>query len=97
VDRLNTYKEKLILFPRREAKPKKGLIADTVETKAAANCSQGDGNAKIVAAAAKAQFAPITAEMKATRTFYTLREARTNMRYKGRREKRAADEEAAKK
>merc|ERR1711990_322003 len=97
VDRLNMYKEKLILFPRREGAPKKGLIADSVDTGAARDCSQGDGNANIVPMPAAAQFAPITAEMKASRTFYTLREARTNKRYKGRREKRAADEEAAKK
>jgi len=91
------YKEKLILFPRREGKPKKGLIADSVDTAAAKDCSQGDGNAPIVAAAAGAQFAPITAEMKSAKVFYSLREARTNMRYRGRRIKKAADEEAAKK
>jgi hypothetical protein len=28
VARLNTYKSKLILFPRREGKPKKGQIND---------------------------------------------------------------------
>ena len=97
VDRLNMYKEKLILFPRREGKPKKGLIADSVDTAAAKDCSQGDGNAPIVAAAAGAQFAPITADMRKTTVFYSLREARTNMRYRGRRIKKAADEEAAKK
>ena len=91
------YKEKLILFPRRESKPKKGLIADSVDTKKASDCSQANGNAAIPAAAAAAQLAPITAEMKASKTFYTLREARTNMRYRGRRIKKAADEEAAKK
>lgn len=97
VDRLNMYKEKLILFPRREGKPKKGLIADSVDTAASKNCSQGDGNAPIAALPAAATFAPITAEMKNAKAFFTLREARTNMRYKGRREKRIADEEAAKK
>jgi len=97
VDRLNMYKEKLILFPRREAKPKKGEINDSTDTAAAKNCSQGDGNAAIVAAAAKPEFMAITADMKQSRTFFKLREARTLKRYRGRREKKVADAKAAEK
>merc|ERR1712166_1034684 len=79
VDRLNMYREKLILFPRREGKPKKGCINDSTNV--------ADGEA----------FGKITAEDKAAKTFFTLRKARTDCRYNGRRVKKVADAEAAKK
>merc|ERR1711877_72528 len=46
VDRLNSYKDKLILFPQREGKPKKGLVNDSTQaqlTSAAAD-DQTKGN-----------------------------------------------------
>lgn len=97
VDRLNMYKEKLILFPRRAGAPKKGLIADSVDATAMNSAAQNAGNVAIVAMPAPAQFAPITAEMKKSGTFHDLRALRTCKRYKGRRDKKVADEEAAKK
>merc|ERR1712166_209442 len=97
VDRLNMYREKLILFPRREGKPKKGCINDSTNVAAADACNQSSGNAAIVASADGEAFGKITAEDKAAKTFFTLRKARTDCRYNGRRVKKVADAEAAKK
>merc|ERR1719473_481387 len=48
VDRLNMYRSKLILFPRRAGKPKKGCINDSTNVGAADACNQNSGNAAIV-------------------------------------------------
>merc|ERR1719183_50876 len=97
VDRLNMYREKLILFPRREGKPKKGCINDSPNVAAADACIWSSGNAAIVPVADGEAFGKITAEDKAAKTFFTLRKARTDCRYNGRRIKKVADAEAAKK
>lgn len=99
VARLNQYKSKLILFPRKEGKVKKGLINDstTDQVRSAAAGNQVAGKVLPRAAAAREdEFAAITAADKEFRAHSTARIARTNKRYHGRREKRAA-EEAAKK
>merc|ERR1712167_209074 len=46
VERLNTYKSKLILFPRREGKIKQGLIPDSTaeQVKSAAASNQASGS-----------------------------------------------------
>ena len=99
VARLNQYKSKLILFPRKEGKVKKGLINDstTDQVRSAAAGNQVAGKVLPRAAAAREdEFAAITAADKEFRAHSTARIARTTKRYTGRREKRAA-EEAAKK
>ena len=97
-ERLNTYKSKLILFPRREGKVKKGLIDDSTAQKvnAAAAGNQVSGHVLPRAVAKPAdEFAPITAADKKRNAHSEARIARTNARYNGRRIKRA-EEEAAK-
>lgn len=99
VERLNSYKSKLILFPRKDGKVKKGLINDSTaeQVKSAAAGNQVAGKVLPRAAAAREdEFAAITADDKKFLAHSTARIARTNKRYHGRREKRAA-EEAAKK
>ena len=96
VERLNTYKSKLILFPRKEGKAKKGLINDsTVEqVKSAAADNQMQGKLLPRAAAASGdKFEKLTKAMKEKSAHSEYRQAWTNARYNGRRIKRA--EEAA--
>ena len=99
VTRLNTYKSKLIVFPRRENKPKKGEINDATaeQLKSAASAHQVTGHTLPIAKAASAvEFAKITDADRESKVFRTLRTVRTNTRYKGRREKKAAEKEKAK-
>jgi len=96
VERLNTYKSKLILFPRKEGKAKKGLINDsTVEqVKSAAADNQMQGKLLPRAAAASGdKFEKLTKAMKDKSAHSEYRTAWVNARYNGRRIKRA--EEAA--
>lgn len=99
-ERLNTYKSKLILFPRKDGKVKKGLINDSTAEKcqsAAASTQPSGAVLPRVAAVAADEFAAITKELKEGRAHSEYRNAWQNARYKGRREKKAAEEEAAKK
>lgn len=94
VERLNTYKSKLILFPRRENKPKKGLINDATaeQLKSAAAQNQVTGHILPISKPTLAdEFAPITEEDKKRNVYRTTRTLRTNKRYLGRREKRAKE------
>jgi len=98
VARLNAYKSKLILFPRKDGKVKKGLINDstTDQVRSAAAGNQPAGKVlPRVAAVQEDEFAAITAADKEFRAHGTARNARTNKRYLGRRTKKA-EEEAAK-
>ena len=99
-ERLNTYKSKLILFPKREGKAKKGLINDSTAEKVKAAAAANQVSGKVlprVAAKSADEFAAITAEDKKRNAHSEARIARTNARYHGKRVKRAADAEAAKK
>lgn len=94
VARLNTYKSKLILFPRRENKPKKGEINDATaeQLKSATAAHQVTGHTlPIVKPTHAVEFGKITDEDRNRKVFRTLRTVRTNTRYKGRREKKAAE------
>jgi len=97
-ERLNTYKSKLILFPRRDGKAKKGLINDStaaqVKSASAANQVAGKVLPKSTAAVVD-KFEAITADMKKVNAHSDARIAWTNARYAGRRQKKA-DEIAAK-
>jgi len=102
VQRLENYKSKLILFPRRADKPKKGDINDsTVEKLKSAEAEKQNTQKHLLGKpAVKARQAPqkITKEMKDARVFRKLRQLRTNAKYVGKREKRAkeaAEKEAA--
>merc|ERR1712083_769830 len=94
VDRLNSYKDKLILFPRRENKPKKGLINDSTaaQLESPAAKVQTVGNLPIAHPSQEPEFAAITAELKNAKVYRTLRTARTVKHYKGRRIARAEKE-----
>ena len=93
-ERLNTYKSKLILFPRRDGKAKKGLINDStaaqVSSASAANQVAGKVLPKTVAAVSD-KFEAITADMKKVNAHSDARIAWTNARYAGRRQKKAEE------
>ncbi len=100
VDRLTTYKSKLILFPRKDGKAKKGLINDaTVEQVKSAQASTQPSGKVLPRTIAKPadSFAAITADDKKFLAHSTARIAWTNARYNARRIKRAEDDAAAKK
>merc|ERR1740116_559847 len=99
VARLNEYKSKMILFPKRDQKPKKGFLADaTVEkVKAAMAANQSKGvTMPIQKKVQEVEFAKIPDEDKKKKVYHGLRSMRTNTRYNGRRIKKAADEKKAK-
>lgn len=91
-DRLKEYKERLVVFPRKGGKAKKGDA--TKEEVAAATQLKG----VVVAAPAAAPavtMVKITSEMKDIKAHYALRDARNEKRLQGPREKKIRD--AAKK
>jgi len=97
VARLKAYKERLVVFPRNAKKPKQG-DAPAAEVDAA---KQIDDAGKItltaknfpISNAAKFEEGKL-ADYEATENAYrTLRDARSEARYKGRREKRQKDKE----
>ncbi|KAI8075074.1 ribosomal protein L13e [Gongronella butleri] len=97
VQRLKAYQAKLIVFPLKAGKPKKG-DADAAEVAAAVQHKGAVLPIAQVAAAPEAR--AITAEEKAKNAYMTLRYARSEKRTLGAREKRArekAEEEANKK
>jgi large subunit ribosomal protein L13e len=92
VQRLQAYKSKLIVFPRRDKKPKKGLFADATaeQLKSAAAALQVKGKTMPIKKAEQAvEYVKITKEHQDKKTFKTLRELRTTARYHGRRVKKA--------
>ena len=95
-ERLNTYKSKLILFPRRDGKAKKGLINDATAAQVQSASAANQPSGKLLprsAAASEDKFEAITADMKKVNPHSVARVAWTNARYAGRRQKKA--EEAA--
>ncbi|KAG6817996.1 hypothetical protein H0H87_009151 [Tephrocybe sp. NHM501043] len=95
VERLKAYKARLIVFPRKAGKPKKG-DSSAEDLKAATT------RAAIPLPAVDVAEAPrkITAEERDFQAYRTLRVARANARYEGARKARAQkkeEEEAAKK
>ena len=101
VQRLESYKSKLILFPRRADKPKKGDIADSTADKLKSAAAGNQNTSKHVVEKPRRKVrqtpAKITKEMTATKIFRKLRQLRVNEKYKGKREKRAKDEAAKEK
>ena len=95
VDRLNTYKSKLILWPRVADKPKKGQIDDSTAQQLASAGASNQVSGKVLPrekAEQKDEFAAITKADKERKVFRTLRVLRTNKHYHGRRVKRAEAE-----
>jgi len=95
VERLQAYKARLIVFPRKAGKPKKG-------DSSAEDLKAPTTRAHVALPVAQPAEAPrkITAAEKEFKAFRTLRVARANQRHEGARKARAAkkeEEEAAKK
>ncbi len=93
VQRLKAYKAKLVVFPRKSNKPKKG-DASAEELK---NAVQHTGPLfPIKRCSVKSEFAEITEEMKNESVFKTIRVARADARLVGLRQKRANEKAASK-
>ena len=86
VQRLKTYKARLVVFPRKTKKPKTGETPIEEATKV----PQLKGTiVPIQRVALKAQHRAITAEERKASAYLTLRKARSDARYDGIRKKRA--------
>jgi len=95
VERLNTYKSKLILWPRVADKPKKGLINDSTadKLKSAAASTQVSGKPLPRGKPSQAdEFVAITEADKKVNAYNKLRTLRTIKHYTGKRIKRAQEE-----
>ncbi|KAK8866152.1 hypothetical protein IAR55_001303 [Kwoniella newhampshirensis] len=92
VDRLKEYKSRLVVFPRKQGKPKSG---DATGDDLTAHITRDSLPlpAPYTAEAPRA----ITDEEKEFSAFTTLRQARADQRNEGQRKKRAAEKEAAEK
>merc|ERR1712170_19239 len=98
VERLNQYKNKMILFPRTADQPKRGQINDsTAEQLKNAAQNTTEGVFALPSQSRRCKVEALTAEMKNFRAYQKLRAERINRRYQGQREKRAREAEAAKK
>lgn len=98
VAKLNEYKSKLILFPKRDGKHKKGMIADsTKEQLSGAAQIKNHALFKLPAVVKRCKAEPITKEMQGFKAFQKLRHERINKYYAGARAKKAADAARAKK
>lgn len=99
VARLNAYKSKLILFPRRAGKPKKGEVNDS--TDAQVKGAKQNLNAAVLALPAKAAAAPeyvkITKEMSAFNAAQKCRDLFLTKRDAGRKARKAELDAAKKK
>ncbi|MED6154931.1 60S ribosomal protein L13B [Stylosanthes scabra] len=90
VQRLKTYKAKLVVFPRRAKKVKAG--DSTAEE--LANATQVQGSyLPIVREKPSVELVKVTDEMKALKAYYKLRLERTNQKHYGARLKKAAEAE----
>lgn len=85
VDRLKEYKSKLILFPLKEGKFKKGLIADsTAEQVASEAASQQNSSRHVLERPSRdlaVETVEITDDMKKHRAFQQLRQAQVDHKY----------------
>ena len=94
VQRLESYKSKLILFPRKEGKPKKGDIADSTADKLKAIVPQNTTKHVIEKPVRKVRQTPkkITKEITEVKVFRKLRQLRINEKYHGKRLKKAKED-----
>lgn len=88
----------MILFPRHEGAPKKGLINDSTADKIkAAAQNTATGVFALPKASTETTVEPLTKELKAANVYKKLRQERINKRYNGMRLKRAKEAEDKKK
>jgi len=93
VQRLEQYKQRLVLFPRTDKKPKKGQINDADE-KALEGLNVDQHGEKVLGLTqthTRAKAASLTKELLATRAYRTLKQEWSNQRNAGKREKRAKE------
>merc|ERR1719183_1536447 len=90
VDRLTAYKSKMILFPVRADKPKKGEIADSSADQLKKASQDGSHHCLPMPKANKrCKPEELTQNMKDAKVYQKLRQERINKRYNGKREKAA--------
>ena len=97
-DRLEAYKARLIVFPKKAGKPKKGDTADA--DKSVEGLKKLSSAFPIPAGMSAEEPRAITAEEKEFNAYTTLRKARSDARYAGiraERQRKKEEEEAAKK
>ena len=97
VQRLKAYKERLVLFPRTEGKPKKGLINDaTPETIKSLAVQQNDEKVLFSIPEVRLREKPLklTQELKDRKVYRELRQEWVNEYYYGKRQKKAQEAEA---
>ena len=92
VERLTQYKNKMILFPVRADKPKKGEINDSTADKlATASQNTTDGVFALPRLTRKGGCQKLTSELKSFNAYKTLRQARITKRMAGKKEKEARE------
>eukprot|EP01016_Furgasonia_blochmanni_P035812 TRINITY_DN4006_c0_g1_i4.p3 TRINITY_DN4006_c0_g1~~TRINITY_DN4006_c0_g1_i4.p3 ORF type:complete len:244 (-),score=98.10 TRINITY_DN4006_c0_g1_i4:212-871(-) len=95
VQRLNDYKARLVLFPRKTGQAKKGLINDTAADPKTAQVTQNTGRVVVPVPVRKLRekAVTLTKDLKDKRVYRILRQERTNAKWVGIREKRAKQAE----
>ena len=96
IQRLTTYKANLVLFPRVEGKAKKGEINDSTTRLDTPQNMEGRVIALPVVKK-RVGIAALTKDLKSKKVYRSIRQARIDRKYEGKRVKRAKDAEAAKK
>ena len=104
MQRLENYKSKLILFPKRDGKPKKGEINDsTADRLKSADASKQVLSKHLIEKSKvplREKALKITKEMKDLKVYKKIKQLKVNQKWIGKREKRAkeqAEKEAAEK
>jgi len=100
VQRLKEYKARLVVFPRRAEKDKDGKLkhkkGDTSDAKVLKSVTQLTGPVLSISKRVKKDKArKITADEKAKHVYRQIRGIRTNLKYEGRRAKKAAEKAKA--
>jgi large subunit ribosomal protein L13e len=90
IQRLTTYKANLVLFPRVEGKAKKGEIADSTTRLDTPQNVEG-GVLALPVVKVRVGLAALTKDLKSKKVYRSIREARINRKYEGKRIKRAKE------
>jgi len=97
VQRLKDYKDKLVVFPKKGTKAKKGDTADAAARAAATQNASNPLMPPKAPAAAKVEFVSVTDAMKSATPYQDLREVRNTKRMAGLRAKAAKEKAENKK
>ena len=95
MQRLESYKSKLILFPRRADKPKKGQVSDSTAEKLKSAEAEKQNTSKHILPKprVKARQTPVklTKDLKDVKVYRKIRQLQVNKKHQGKREKRAKE------